>query len=448
MGTPTMGTLTMGTPAIGNLTMPLLVQSGNIVRSLLSRYRMKALSVWCLSALLLTGCTTTNSIQQAHWQFLSGDARAAANTLGNSDEVARKDKLLYWLEKGMYLHYAGDYQASTRELLKAASFVEGSDYISLADEARELLTNEWASSYRGEYSEQLWIHSILMMNFLHSGKFESAAVEARRALKVIESKPDVLNNDHFTRSLIALSFEAAGQINDAYIVNRKLSSDAKHLSLNQLLFEQAFSLGFTIDAANLQSSLDSGNTNQATSSARSTAIIFIPSGHVPQKFSGSLITSDVSRLAFPQYVIPASRPGPYSIMVNGEACDCQPISSDLGNLVNHSLNKRGTALAAKSLLRAAAKDAVADSVSDADEIVGEITRLLLFALEEADTRSWRSLPRHFTMVRVPLPDDSTEWNIQVTRNRNTVNSVAVFTLDSGKPLQFISVVPQQLKSVE
>jgi hypothetical protein len=170
--------------------------------------------------LFVSGCSSTNTIQQAHWQFLSGDAAAAAKTLASSDTVAGKDKLLYWLEKGMYLHYTGDYQRSNRELLKAADFVERSGYISLSDGARELLANEWASSYHGEYSEQLWIHSVLMMNFLHLGQYESAAVEARRALAAIKTKPDVLNNDHFTRSLIALSFEAAGQLNDAYIVNQ------------------------------------------------------------------------------------------------------------------------------------------------------------------------------------------------------------------------------------
>ena len=398
---------------------------------------------WPGLLLLLCGCTTSGVMQQAHWQFLSGNATAAVNTLASSDEVASKDRLLYWLEKGMYLHYAGDYQRSSQELLKAANYLQQSDYISLSDEARELLANEWASSYRGEYSEQLWIHSVLMMNFLHMGQYESAAVEARRALEVMDSRSDILKHDHFTRALIALSFETAEQLNDAYIVNRKLADDSQSSALNTVLFKQASALGFTNQAAELQQLNNTADDAQIKSP--NSAVLFIAGGQVPQKFSGSLVTTEFSRLAFPQYTFAASRPGPLSILINGVPCrQCETISSDLGELVNDSLNKRGATLATKALIRAAAKDAVADAAGDADELVGELTRLLLFALEEADTRSWRSLPRHFTLVRVPLDDNGSAQTLQITRTTQSGTHTQTLTIDPGKRgMQFYSLLPQQ-----
>jgi len=57
-------------------------------------------------------------------------------------------------------------------------------------------------------------HTYLMMNFLAVGRYDSAAVEARRALERIADKESVLEQDAFTRALIALSFEMAGQAND------------------------------------------------------------------------------------------------------------------------------------------------------------------------------------------------------------------------------------------
>ncbi len=392
--------------------------------------------LWLVALTVLSGCTTSGVMQQAHWQFLSGDTAAAVSTLGGSDQVARKDRLLYWLEKGMYLHYAGDYERSSQELLKAAEYIQQSDYISLTSEARELLANEWASSYRGEYSEQLWVHSILMMNFLHMGRYDSAAVEARRALEVMDSRTEVLKPDYFTRALIALSFEAAQQANDAYIVNRKLADDSKTNALDAVLFKQASTLGFASDAVELKKRSNNAELNTSSN----VAVLFIAAGQVPQKFSGSLITSDVTRLAFPQYAFAESRPEPLSVLVNGNPCNCSAISSDLGELVSASLNKRGVSLATKSLIRAAAKDAVADAAADADEIVGELTRLLLFALEEADTRSWRSLPRHFTMIRVPLPSSDTIQTLQISRGTQT----QTLTIEPGNQgLQFFSLLPQQ-----
>ncbi|MEM7259499.1 MAG: hypothetical protein AAF404_19150, partial [Pseudomonadota bacterium] len=381
------------------------------------------------AAVLLGGCSTSTAIQKAHWHFLDGDTEAAVQALGNVQDIDGKDRLLYWLEKGMYQHYAGNYENSTRLLLEASAFLESTDFISVSDGAKSLLANDWAGSYRGEYSERLWIHSVLMMNFLHLGRYESAAVEARKSLEVINRHPKILNEDHFTRALIGLSFEAAQQTNDAYIVNNNLAESVNQFFFNQLIDTQATALGFT------------PATRLATFPPdQQHAVVFISSGFIPAKHSGSLLTSDASRISFAEYLVPYSSPVDYSISIDGRACDCYNIISDFGHLVSHSLNRRGAALVTKAVFRAAAKEAVAEALEQTDEIAGEIARILLFALEEADIRSWRSLPRHFQMVRVPLAQSASQLLVSVGGSNHQ------FTLPAPSarpPLMFYTVHASQ-----
>jgi len=304
--------------------------------------------------ILLCGCSTTpGALHLAHQQFISGDNKAALSTLSSTEVVDSKDRLLFWMEKALVLHDTGDFEESTRQLLAASNYRQQKDFISLRDEARELLTNEWAGSYQGEYSEQLWIHSYLMMNFLSLGQYESAAVEARQALTRIKDQPEVLQNDHFTRALIAISFEAAGQLNDAYIVNRQLTEDKSTYgkSLHAIMLPQAQRLGFSEDAHHLKQQLQQTSNQAAGAADQSTqnyAVFFIASGLIPQKISGSIITGNASRLSFPQYYVNNTRAPKLRVTVNGEPCDCPTINTDLGSLVSDSLNKRGIKLATKS----------------------------------------------------------------------------------------------------
>ena len=119
-----------------------------------------------------------------------------------------------------------------------------------------------------------------------------------------------------------------------------------------------------------------------------------------------------------------------TVSVDGEVCDCTVVKSNLGQLARSSLSSRGLALSTRLLARAAAKDALADSVAKKDEVAGEIARLLLFVLEEADTRGWKSLPGHRAMVRVPINKGSQEIVVESFTTAPTI--IDVSTLRAGE----------------
>ena len=356
--------------------------------------------------ILVSGCSTT-ALDRAQLQYASGDAVSALQTLGDGSDIASRDKLLYWLERGLILHEEGDYEQSTQSLLKAAESIEENDFISIRGEASTLFANDWVRKYKGEYSEQLWVHTYLMMNFLAVGRYDSAAVEARRALERIADKESVLEQDVFTRALIALSFEMAGQANSAYIEYRKLEDLVGDPggTLHATLFRLAKSLGFSDDARHYKNLL-AAPTMQKQSHAE--VVLFVGAGNLPQKVSSSLLIDYDERVAFPQYLPVQSVLPALTVEVDGELCDCSLVVSNLGQLARNSLSSRGIALTARLLARGAAKNAIADNIAKKDEVAGEIARLLLFVLEEADTRGWTSLPGYLTLVRVPVAKGSQE----------------------------------------
>jgi len=411
---------------------------------------LSRVSVLLAAALVLSGCATSSPdiIRQAHNQYISGNTQAAVETLAVSDAVSSKDQLLFLLEKGMYLHYAGEYEASVKALLQAVSFLDESDFISVQDETSALFANEWIGRYRGEYSERLWIHSVLMMNFLQLGQYESAAVEARQALEFISNKPDLLEQDHFTRALIAVSLEAAGQVNDSYIVNRKLDASLEEPLLYPLLVQQAKSLNFVQDVQELNKNISSSGVDislgaQATGS-QTTVILFVADGVIPHKFSGSIYAEDTYRVAFPQYLVAPNNPEPLEIRINNAPCShCIAIHSDLGQLVSQSLRTRGAELTVKSLARVVAKDAIVDAIEEENALLAQFTKALLFLTEEADTRSWLSLPRHFTLMRIPLPAMGKVQEIEL--KTPTGKRLNIPLEPTERRFQFVSVATQDLR---
>jgi len=157
--------------------------------------------------------------------FFSGQPQAALTTLEN-ESVANRNQLLVHLDRGIIAHTAGQYEQSIIALKAAKTLLDKLDFISVREQTASLISNDWVTAYKGEYSERLWIHTFQMMNFLLLNQPEGAAVEARQALQVLDKHGDHLNNDWYTRALIGMSFEAAGKIDSAHIEYKKLLSEA------------------------------------------------------------------------------------------------------------------------------------------------------------------------------------------------------------------------------
>ena len=328
---------------------------------------------WLALLLTLQACATSTSLQVAREQFRHGSTADALQTLSEAS-VSRRDQLLLYLDRGMVAQAAGQYTDSVVAFERAITLIDELDYVSVRDQTSALITNDWATRYSGEYSERLWIHTFQMINFLLLGLPEGAAVEARRAAALFEEQGDLLDQDQFTRSLIGLSFESAGQTDSAQVEYRRLAED----------FDDP--------------------VPSITGTRESELIVFVASGFISPKLPGDLFVDYDVRISWPYYAqYAAVRPNITVLSQGQEPLETLRADTTLVSISQKALEERGKTIAARQALRLAAKHNIANALEKEDAVAGGIARLLLAVMEQADTRSWETLPANMLLLRIPLP---------------------------------------------
>ena len=367
-------------------------------------HRTLKLGLCCLAILSLQACATSSALQIARDQFRQGSSQDALDTLSGA-EVSGRDQLLLYMDIGLVAQATGDYEKSIQAFEKALELVKELDYISVRDQTASIITSDWAARYSGETSEKLWIHTFQMLNYLLLDAPASAAVEARRAVALFEENKDVLKDDIFTRVLMALSFESAGQVNGARVEYRKLATD------------------FDIPLPDL---LDRKNSE---------LVLIVASGFIPPKLAGDLFIDYESRISFPYYAETYQQPPSVNISANETQTDFSRADTTLLSIAKRALSERGKSVAFRQALRLAAKHNIAESIQDKDEVAGALAKLLLIALEQADTRSWETLPAYLTLVRIPLPPGKHSVSIEVSSKASSYE----ISLDSPKHQRVVDV---------
>lgn len=346
--------------------------------------------------LFLSGCA--GKLNRAVDNYYSGQPDKALTLLSGNHWTGKKNKLLYLLEQGTIYHHQGDYLKSTGFFLDADRLIESYEQISIGEQTASLVGNEWLTSYKGEYSERLWVHTYLMMNYMLLGQYDDALVEANRALIRFEQYPGALNQAYFTRALMALSFSNVAEDNDALLIYRQLAND---------LSDKSAVAGDIVYHSNRLGMMDLVETFRPLSPLQPSPhdgelVLFLSSGRIPEKLPGNFFLPPSIRFSFPYY-------GPYiepylPKLTLSDGFVFTQIRTDLGVVVGDALDARKARLMAKEGIRVAAKEALAQAVGDRNDATAEaVVRTLFFLMEEADTRSWRTLPAQFLIVRIALP---------------------------------------------
>ncbi len=367
-----------------------------MVTNLFSFASLRPLIGAALLLVFFSGCTA-GALRQARTDFYRNRVDEAAATL-ESDDGSRRDRLLFLMEKGLIYHRAGRYEESIKALLKASRLMEEQEKVSVSQQTGSMVINEWVTEYKGEYSERLWVHSYLMMNYLLLYKYEDALVEAKLALRRMREHSDALKGDYYTRALAALCYENLGLYSDAYIEYKKLAE----LMPNPVpaapdLYRLALILGFKDEAAKYRKILPQG---WEFSPKDGELVMFVGVGSGPVKIPGNIVLPPSIRVSFPQY---KNRLVPHVQVM--AASGTEPlvgtvITTDVSSVSKSALEERATLLMAKESARAAIKEAVAQAVGRKnDDVVVALVRTVLFLMEEPDTRGWETLPGALKLVR-------------------------------------------------
>jgi len=452
----------------------------------------KNIVITLLAVFLLSACATYYQ-QSFKFQedFASGNLEKAQSFLESHSKAAeKKDRLLYFLDRGVVEQMLGNYTESNKYFEEA--YVFSQDYCkSFADDIISFAANPMLKPYQGEDFELVLIHFYKAINFIQLRDFESALVECRRInikLNEINDKYAYKKNrykeDAFAHNLMGIIYEAKKDYNNAFIAYRnsfeiydslyqnefgvttplQLQKDLlRTASINgfyneleqyekqfgftyqnekkenggELIFFWLNGLGPVKSEFSLNLSMVKGDGGFLTFANEQEGI------SIPYSENSSYYSSNPSefgdlkfvRMAIPKYKsrYPLLNEG-YLKLNNGQRYTLQK-AEDINQIAKSTLQDRMLREISKSVGRLALKQATELAARNENENIGALVSIINAATEKADTRNWQTLPHSIYYQRVAL--DEGEHNVQfVSKGANVSTDTLSFKVDvvKGKTL--------------
>lgn len=361
----------------------------------------------------LLGCASARmSDHEVDRLFRNGQYEEAAQKLElglKAQGDNGRDLLLYLLDQGLSLHSAGKYEESNRAFLRADKVAEIKDYTSLSAEVATLITTDNLKDYPGEDFENVLINTYLAMNFALMGEVEDALVEARRVnqklYRMVNEGKRKYKQNAFVRYLSAVLYEMERNYDDAYIDyqnTEKLMHDFPGLGRD--LWRCAWLQRMPEEMERWDEVY--GLTKEDHAQARLVG---------PKSKKGEII------VLYENGISPVKRPNPqfsqlpkfYSrfnpvaqaqIEVNGAVLGTTSFLENIEATAIHNLEEKYGGMIAKKLAGVVAKEALAYGIAKKTDspLVGFLARMVMYASDQADLRSWNLLPKDLQMTRIVL----------------------------------------------
>ena len=353
-----------------------------------------------------------------------------------------EDDVLYLLERGLLLHYAGQYDQSNQVFERAEVLSEDLYTKSLSREAASLLTSDLLLKYVPRPFEQVLINYFRALNYIFSDLREDALVECRKAGDKLalysEEDKRPYRRDAFLQYLSGILYEWDGQVNDAFISYRNAFGDYRtygelfgishppHLACDLIRTAQA--LGFSEEEAKIDSILRAGCKSEAYRPQLAKVVVFVEYGFVPVRqewglnipileseakhagqspydfslgatsrlYGHSFEPDEIAyflRVALPRY--PQLKQAPIAPSIYLDSLYITPaMSEDIFALAKTELDQDMPKIFVKTLARAIIKYKATDKAGDKwGDAIGKIVNVATAATEHADLRGWLSLPR-------------------------------------------------------
>ena len=350
----------------------------------------------------------------------------------------------YQLELGLVAHYANHFAESSKTLRTAADIAEDRYTKSVSKELGSLVTSDKLRPYSATQYERLLSHYYSALNYVYLEQLDGALVECRRATALInyfkgeDEKYDFFGTG-FLAHLSGMFFEAAGEWNDALISYKQAAEYYKNASektgvktpddIGNALVRLTRRLGFTDEFERYREQYGEPPSHPENTGE---LILFYESGYVPSKGQAALTfpilkTDDVEdekfvptlmkregmaydkvkleyllRVAIPK--IDSHRPRFSGISVTvGENQGKGVLVEDIESIAIETFNAQRPIILLRTLVRGVGKYLITRQANKKNEALGLLTNLAGVLTEQADTRSWQTLPNQIFMVRMPLP---------------------------------------------
>lgn len=404
------------------------------------RTRSRVIGVLFTLALLMESCAMSSEFYRDVDRDLgAGQYNAAAKVVeSNREKYGDNSSVLYNLESGLLLHYAGEYRLSTGHLLESEKKMEELYTQSISSGVGSVVLNDNLLPYEGEDFEKVFVNLFLALNYASAGNLEDAIVEARKVdLKLNEYSrqydgKNSYKQDAFVRYIMGVLYEANGETNDAFI-SYKLAYDAykaydtlyaTHCPsyLKSDLVRTAGQLGFQDELQEYEQMF--GMKYSESRSDQGTLLVLVYSGKGPIKEEVKLKVSIMDNdgvvhtfvAAIPKFQSRQSGVRSYTISVSGSGIseDRRPeMGENVEAIAAKNLDERIGLIYLKTAGRALLKFLAAEKAKQemkkksdshvANFLASVVVDAAYDASEKADVRTWRSLPHDIQLVRLQLP---------------------------------------------
>lgn len=356
--------------------------------------KRKLVLFYCLlpiACCLTQGCAHSG-LNAARENFYNGRYHAASENLKDISNEST-NKILLLMERGTAYQAAERYKDSTTDWVLAWELAEELDYYSLSRGASSLIVNERVKTFQGMPYERTLLHAFAAKSYMAMEMWDDAAVEARNIIYRAQNL-DKFPDSAYTRYLAGFCME--------------------------MIFDSDAAARQYREADKLTSSLEISETGQispATTNAAAVAkskasntelVAFILIGRSPTEYGD---WSSNYRWGTDPYA---------EIYAGGKYLGRSYTVSSTQKLLAETQKHLATMTALKTVSRIALKETLAHSVSQNNELLGEILRVVLYSFETPDERRWETLPLYLQIARCPCPENLTEYTIKYKGAQNRV----------------------------
>lgn len=367
---------------------------------------------------------------------------------------------LYNINKGMLLRLNGDIPGSIAAFEAAKPLIGFQEATSISETAGRLALAEGAASYQPRPFERLQLHVLQAINQLEMNNWDAARVEAAQINLLLDrvykgSAPQ--GGDAFARYLSGIIYEGLGEDDNALIAYRKALQAYDHngtvqqlpadLEQRLLLLTERFGLNNEYEKFaerfGAQRVAQAKNLAQQISVANNGEVVVVGmTGLVPYRYEVTAMHQDFTSGKVYRISLPAlrQRPGVSQrvVLVEGkQEIASSELVEDLSVAAQRALDDELPGLIARSIARNVVKNRVANEAGEDSHGLEFLLNIASAVLENADVRSWSTLPERIHLLRTVLPagehelsakfDGSGEYQpldtIGISSSRPTVVSV-------------------------
>lgn len=396
----------------------------------------------------LAGCATYSGSFRVVERDLAAQKYDAALSDVEKESKSTKDRVLYLLNKGMILRMKRDLVGSNVAFEAAKTEMNRLYAASVTENALSVMVNDSMVSYSGDNYERVLLHLYMALNYLELDQPDSARVEALQVdddlRQFAEKHPGTkFSEDAFTLYLTGMIYEDRGEWSDAMISYRNAYEAYKRESadftgaipplLKSDLLRMARQQGLTDELHKYETEFGADLQNDKSVDPDQGELVFIlNNGLAPVKHERAMTLFDpnsgtVVRIALPYYHSQNNNIVAARITINDKQATTE-LTENIDAVAKKNLAAHMPAIIARSVARAVVK---AEAVKKAREVAmnnsnngnndnalfGMLGVLALqvaaVATEQADTRSWLTLPSNIQMARLSLPPGSYSVRVEL-----------------------------------